>query len=716
MSLVAPAPAEGHVLDLFLKPRHVAIVGLSRSAVGGPVSVLTTLQDFGYAGRVSVINPSMVDQPGVRAYPSLDDLPEPADLAIVSVARHLVLDVLRDCVRNRIPAALVITQGFADADETGRHLQDEMVALARETGLRILGPNTIGVANARDRFTSSFIELERDETPIGQIAQSGLFMMGHHIVNNEPAGFSVAIDLGNACDIDLVDALEYLERDDGIRVIQCHLEGITDGRGFLEAAGRITREKPIVALKAGRSRGGEKAVASHTGAAAGESAVYRAAFRKAGVLEAESAEELRLLSKALVTYRPPRGRRVAVMTFSGGGAILSIDAIEGAGLTLATLSEDTRAALRGFFPDWLEIDNPVDIWIPVSRDLHGSYPKILELLLRDPAVDAVICIYCSYRLPKYDAFDCSGHIRALAASYPDKPILGWSYGLDISGFTRSVEADGNAMVFPSLDAAAKTLDKLAQVGERRAQAPQVTVPHFEVETTVASKALAGAREAGRSALFVEGLEILSAYGLPVADWAFVRSEEEAVLAARRMQEPFCLKVVADALSHKSDSGGIRLGLQGEAALRAAYAALCDDVRRYSAEAEIAGVLVQEMAPKGHEVMIGAKRDPVFGPCIVAGAGGIHTEYLDDFAFRIAPLSEAEARDMLAELRIAQILAGVRGEAPCDLDSIVDCLLRLSQLVSTHEEIAEIDVNPLIVNAAGAIAVDARIMLSAGREV
>ena len=713
MSLAAPKPAEGHVLDLFLKPRHVAIIGLSRSAVGGPVSVLTTLQDFGYAGRVSIINPSMAAESGANAYASLDDLPEPADLAVVSVARHLVLDVLKDCVRNRIPAALVITQGFADADETGRKMQDQMVALARETGLRILGPNTIGVANARDSFTSSFIELQKDDAPIGQIAQSGLFMMGHHIINNEPAGFSVAIDLGNACDIGPVEALDYFEQDDGIRVIQCHLEGIADGRAFLETAARVTRSKPIVALKAGRSKGGERAVASHTGAAAGETAVYRAAFEKAGVIEAETAEELRLFSKALVTYRPPRGRRVAVMTFSGGGAILSIDAVEGAGLSLATLSEETRTALCPLFPDWLEVDNPVDIWIPVSRDLHGSYPKILELLLRDPSVDAVICIYCSYRLPKYADFDCSAHIRRLAAAYPDKPILGWTYGLDISGFTRSVEADGNAVVFPSLESAAKTLDKLAQAGEVMSRDAAVPAPRLDADRAAVSARLTQAAEDQRDTLFVEGLRTLEDYGIPVSSWRFVESEDAAVAAAADMIAPFCLKVVADALSHKSDSGGIKLGLRDEAALRAAYADLQATVGKHNPSAAIAGVLVQEMAPKGHEVMIGAKRDPVFGPCIVAGAGGIYTEYLEDFAFRIAPLSETEARGMLAELRLARILAGVRGELPCDLDSLVDCLVRLSQMVCDHSEIAEIDINPLIVGPAGAVAVDARILLELG---
>jgi len=715
--MTAPDP-DPRFLDHFLSPRRVAIIGLSRTAVGAPISILTTLKDFGYRGRITVINPNIAATEEYDAYASLDEVPAASgapgriDLAVISVPREGVLDVLKGCARNGIRAAIVITQGFADADETGKTLQAEMLAFARDHGIRILGPNTIGVANAFSGFTSSFIEAHNDTFPVGLVSQSGLFMMGHNIVNNEPGGFCMAADLGNAADIGLDEVLAYYEGIDGIRVIQCHLEGIERGAAFVETAARVSRTKPIVLLKAGRTEAGQAAVASHSGAAAGETEVYRAAFRKAGIVTADNAEQLRILSKAFATYAPPKGRRVAIMSFSGGGAILAIDAIEAAGLTLATLSEATQAELRGLFPSWIAVDNPLDVWIPIARDLHTAFPRILEATLRDEGVDAVICIYCSYTLPKYDAYDSSAHIRDLAARYPDKPVLCWSYGMDIAGFTRQVERDGTAMVFPSLDDAAGALAKLAAYGEYRDRgaAPVADLVEASPGASSTNRILGRAAAAGTKFLFTEGLEILQAYGMNVAAWSMAGSERELTEKAEALSYPLCLKAVSQDLVHKSDSGGIVLGIGDGEELLAAYRELHAAVRERAPEAEVAAVLVQEMAPKGKELMIGAKRDPAFGPCLIVGAGGIYTEILDDYAFRLAPVTEAEARGMIAELAFSKILAGARGEPACHLPSIVEALMKVSQLICGHPEIREIDLNPLIVNRHGATVVDARIVL------
>ncbi|MBN8478286.1 MAG: CoA-binding protein, partial [Burkholderiales bacterium] len=463
-------------LDAFLKPGSVAIIGLSRAAIGAPVSVLTSLGELGYRGRVYVVNPGLERTATLYACPTIAAIPEVVDLAIVSVERARVHGVLEECVRAGICAAIVITQGFADADAEGRRLQDSIAELAKRTGLRILGPNTIGVVNSHARFTSSFIEVREDATPIGQVSQSGLFMMGHHLINNEPAGYCMSVDLGNGCDIGLVDVLEYFEHDDAVRVIQCHAEGIVDGAGFLEAATRIGRAKPVVALKAGTTDAGRAAVASHTGSVAGAKEVYGAAFRKAGVVQAGNAEDLRLLSKAFAIYEPPKGWRVAIMSFSGGGAILAIDALDREGLQLATLSESTKATLGDLFPGWTDVHNPLDIWMPVAKDFERTFPRVLETLLADPQVDAVLCIYCSYRLPKYALYDSSRHIGPIAARRPDKPVLCWTYGLDIEGFTRKVEAGGPTMVFQSLDDAARTLARLADYGAQRGRPADAPPP------------------------------------------------------------------------------------------------------------------------------------------------------------------------------------------------------------------------------------------------
>ena len=698
-------------LDRFFGPKKVAIVGLSRSAVGAPVSVLTTLKDYGYGGEIYVINPNMTaaDADGFHVCASLDALPPDVDLAVISVAREQVRGVLEGCIAKGIEGAIVITQGFADADEEGRRLQGDMLALARANGLRILGPNTIGVADALSCFTSSFIELENDDAPIGQVSQSGLFMMGHHLINNEPAGFCMSIDLGNASDVDLVDALTYFGRSDRIEVIQCHVEGIVDGGAFVETASRVSKEKPIVLLKAGRSETGRVAVASHSGAAVGENEVYDAAFRKAGIVPARNAEELRLLSKALVTYTPPRGKRVAVVSFSGGGAILAIDAIEGAGLELARLSEETIRAIEDLFPPWLAVDNPVDVWIPVARDFDGAFPRILEQVLRDDAVDALICIYCSYTLPKYAALDSSRHVGEIASRFPEKPVLCWSYGLDIAGFSKRIEDGGSAMVFPSLDAAAATIARMADYGAVRRAAPRGEPPRFDVDDARVSELLASAARSGSRYLFRESLEILEAYGIGAARWKLARSEDELARKAAEIGYPVCMKVVSADVVHKSDSGGVRLNIADDRALLDGYRGMREDVLRASPGAAIEGVLLQAMAPEGREIMIGARRDPAFGPCLVVGAGGIHTEVLDDYAFLLAPADEAEARGMLAGLKCYPLLQGARGEAASDVESIVDILLRVSQLVTTHSAIREIDINPAIVGERGSVVVDARIL-------
>lgn len=696
------------LLDPFLKPRSVAVIGLSRSAIGSPVSVLTTLRNFGYAGRIHVINPTMTAAPGAEVHGDLDGLADVVDLAIISVDRSSVARVVEDCARHGIGAAIVITQGFADADEEGARLQDALVEISRRSGVRIIGPNTIGVVNALERFTSSFIEVGEDRIAVGQVAQSGFLMMGHHLINNEPAGFCMSVDLGNACDITLLDVLEYYEHEEAVRVIECHVEAIGEGRAFLDAASRITRTKPIVVLKAGTSAMGQAAVASHTGAVAGHSQVYAAAFRQCGIVEADSAEELRLFSKAFATYGEAPGRRVAVMSFSGGGTVLATDAIDRAGLSLATLCEETKARLQDLFPPWMEFGNPLDIWIPVAKDLHGAFPRILETLIKDDGVDAVLCIYCSYNQPKYAAYDASGHIAELSAAYPGKPVLCWSYGLDIEGVTRSVEASRSAMVFPTLDGAARSLARLADWSDWRRSGPKRPVASLTVDRARTGAILERVR--GQDHVFIEALECLDAYGLPLAPWRLARDEAELEAITQALASPVCLKVVSSDVLHKSDSGGVVLGVEKRGVVEA-YRALRRDVLARMPGARISGVLVQEMATRGHEVIIGMKRDASFGPCLVFGAGGIYAELLNDTSIRIGPLNAEDAAAMIDETSISKILRGLRGQTPADIASLVDILLRLSQLAWDHPDIQEIDLNPVIVTERGATIVDARFILA-----
>lgn len=702
------------LLEPFLKPRSVVIIGLSRSAIGSPVSVLTTLRDIGFDGKIYIVNPSMKTVEGAIVLSDISALAEPVDLAIVSVARTMVPDTLEGCAAAGIGAAVVITQGFADADEEGAALQERIVEISKRTGLRVIGPNTIGVACSLSRFSSSFIETSMDDIPIGQVAQSGFLMMGHHLVTNEPAGFCMSVDLGNASDISLNDVLEYYEHQDAVKVIECHVEAIDDGPSFIETARRITARKPMVVLKAGRTKAGQAAVASHTGSVAGQAKIYDAAFAAAGAVQAESAEDLRLFSKSLATYREMRGRRVAVVSFSGGGAVLAIDALDRAGLELARISDETIARIRDLFPEWMEVHNPLDIWIPVARDLHEAFPRIMDAVLQDEGVDAVLCIYCSYNLPKYQQFDASIHIRDISAANPGKPIACWSYGQDIEGFTRTIEQKRTAVVYPTLDGAARSLGIVANQTERRnAPASEGVRAEFEADRGRASGILKRASERGQEYLFTEAMEVLAAYGLPLPKWSLARDRDELAEKARRLSSPLCMKIDSPDVVHKSDSGGVVLGIDKDKGLYDAYDSMVGAVKKNVPGARLTGVVVQEMARPGTEVMIGMTRDAAFGPCIVFGSGGVFAEILDDFAFRIAPVGPAEARAMIAETSVARILKGARGKAAGDIEALADIIVKLSELAVEHPQIQDIDLNPVFVRHDGVEIVDARFLLDDG---
>jgi acetyltransferase len=608
-------------------------------------------------------------------------------------------------------AAIIVTQGFADADDEGNRLQKEIVSLAKDYGIRILGPNSLGVANAFSGFTSSFLEVSNEKIPIGLIAQSGLFMMGHHILKNVHAGFGMGMDLGNACDINFSDVLGYYENEDNVRVIQIHMEALGDGKEFLQTATRVSSKKPIIALKSGKTKSGEKAVISHSGAAAGEGEVYNAAFKKAGIVTAKNSEELRLLSKAFLTYPPIKGKRVAIMSNSGAACILSIDAMEEAGLRLAEFSGSTAEALKELFPQWMDVANPLDIWIAVSSNFHVNYPKILEYILRDNNVDAVLCINPFFTLPKHEEYNSSVHTRELAKKYPEKPILCWGYGLDVEGFSEEIEKDGTAMVFPSLEAAAGTLKKLNQYEiYRRNYEKEQKFVNFQVDHEKVKSILENHRKGDQKYLFKDGLEILKAYKNKVASWTVAKDKQELPKMANDINYPAVMKIISPDIIHKSDVGGIKLNIESYEELIQNHEEMLSEIRSKMPHATISGVLIQEMAPKGKEIMIGAKKDPVFGHCIILGAGGIYTEVLKDYAFRIAPLSEEDAFDMVSEINYYKLLKGVRGEPPCHIQSIVNTLLSISQLVCDFPEIGELDINPLTVYEDGAVIVDARIVL------
>ncbi|MBU2549225.1 MAG: CoA-binding protein [Proteobacteria bacterium] len=438
-----------------MNPGSVAVIGASRRTGKGSFNLIENMREFGFTGRIFPVNPLAEEIMGLEVFKSVGEIGEAVDLAVIAAPRQEIPRLLEECADQGIKGAILVPQGFADADETGRALQESLTRIARERGIRALGPNTLGVVDAFSGFSSSFMPLPRDRSPVGLICQSGLFFVGAPIFTGL---IGKAIDVGNGCDVGFCDALEYFEHDDDIRLVFIHMEGVGPGRRFMEAARRVARRKPIVALKAARSPSGAKAAASHTGSLVGDALVYDAAFQRAGIIPVRGQEEIHDSVKALLSAPLMQGRRVAVITFTGAGGIMLIDALDARGLELARLSPETIRRVQDVSPPWMPIGNPLDIWPALMKQGMGHvYRLTLEAVLQDEAVDGVVCIAIAPDLPENEHLDATGVIGETAALYPGKPVTAWLYGPNQAEVSRRLEAGGRVVVLPSLERAARTL-------------------------------------------------------------------------------------------------------------------------------------------------------------------------------------------------------------------------------------------------------------------
>lgn len=456
------------VMDIFMAPRSVAVLGVSRRTGKGSFNLVEALFAFGYQGEIYPVNPWAEEIAGLRAYPDVRAIPGEVDLAVISTPRETVPQLLEACAERGIRGAVVVPQGFADADHTGQKLQDQLAWIARNRGIRVLGPNTLGVMNAFSGFTSSFMPLPRQKAPVGVICQSGIFFVGAPVFTGL---IGKGIDIGNGCDLDFADALNYFGRDEETQVVFVHMEGSSQGRRFFDAARAVARRKPVIAFKTARSPQGAEAARSHTGSLVGNYATFEAAMRQAGVVPARDAEEGLDSVKAFLYGRPMTGPRVALVTFTGAGAIMLIDTFEEMGLRLARLGPKTLDKVQQLSPPWMNIQNPLDIWPALMK--HGMgyvYGVALEAVLKDPEVDGVVCIAICPRLPEDAFLDATAVIRDVAARFPHKPVAAWLYGPNQGEVSRNLEQGGHVMAFPTLPRATRALATLYRryVQEREA--------------------------------------------------------------------------------------------------------------------------------------------------------------------------------------------------------------------------------------------------------
>jgi acetyltransferase len=451
-----------HPLECFLNPGSVAVVGASRKTGKGSFNLIEQMIKFGFKGKIYPINPSAREIMGLKACRQIDDIKDRVDLAVILIPRGQVPGAVESCARRGIRGAVIVPQGFADADETGKHLQKQLTLISRNTGIRLVGPNTLGVINAYSGFSTSFVPHKRQKVPVGVICQSGIFFVGSAVFTGM---LGKGIDIGNGCDLDFADALEYFGNDHDIDVIFIHIEGMIRGRRFYEIAGRVARRKPIIALKAARSEEGAQAAMSHSGALVGRHEVFEAAFQQAGITTALDSQDVQDFTRALLHLGSMEGNRIGVVTLTGAGGILLIDALKQNGLQLAELSPHTIERVQALSPVWMSIRNPLDIWPALMK--HGMdevYRVALEGLLQDPGVDGVICLAIAPELPAQADLDATPVIGETAANHGRKPVVTWLYGPNQNIVSETLEASSPVLSFPSLDRAARALSVLYKRG------------------------------------------------------------------------------------------------------------------------------------------------------------------------------------------------------------------------------------------------------------
>lgn len=687
------------------------MIGASRTPGTIGYELLHNLITYGFTGAVYPVNPRAQSICCVKAYPSIGDVPDEVDLAMIVVPRDGVLDVVKQCVEARVGAIAVISAGFKELGPAGAAMERDVLQVVRHAGIRMLGPNCLGVINA-DPATSMNATFVRAMPPFGHaafVSQSGA--LGASVLDyahEYGIGISQFVSVGNKADVSSNDLLLAWEEDPTVNVILMYVENFGNPRRFLEIASRITKTKPIIAVKSGRSRAGARAATSHTGALAASDTAVDALLTQAGVLRAASIEELFDMAMGFAGRALPRGRRTAVLTNAGGPGILAADALETSGLDVVDLAPETIEALRPLFPPEASIRNPLDM---IASATPSGYNTALRALLADPNVDAVVPIFVPPLGVRQE--DVAEAIVAASNTVKEKPVLAVLMGRKglPEGRAELHEAKIPAYIFP--ESAARALAALNRQREWAARPLRTYVP-LPVDREAARKILATARADERERLTeVEALDLVRAYGIPTADARLATGVEAACDAAGAIGYPIVLKIVSPDIVHKSDVGGVQVGIGSEAELRSAYARVMQSVRERRPAARITGVLVQRMVTAGRETIVGITRDAKFGALVMFGLGGMFVEAMRDVVFRVAPIDDVEAATMIEGIRGAQILRGMRGEPGVDRAALADAVRRIAQLANDFPEILELDVNPLLAFASGAVAADARVTISPG---
>ena len=692
-------------LRAFFEPKSVAVVGasLQKGKVGN--ELITGLIDGGFAGTIMPVNPTCDEMYGLRCYPDLTSLPEVPELVCIVVPAKIVPGVMQQCANIGVKAAIIITAGFREVGAEGLKLENTVAQIARSGKVRIVGPNCLGIMVPGHKLNASFGGDLPRAGHIGYISQSGALLTA--ILDTAKAngiGFSTLVSIGNKVDVNELDVIEAMGADPETTVIAGYLESIADGDAFVRHAERISQDKPILLIKSGGTGAGARAASSHTGSLAGDETAYEVVFDRAGIIRCDSVKTQFDLAQAFVGQPLPAGTNVAVVTNAGGPGIMAADAIERQGLSFAKLTQESIDALAAGLPAAANVHNPIDV---LGDALADRYEMSLQVALADPGVDAVILLLTPQAMT-----DAAGTARAAVEAMranPGKPVLACFLGADkVAAGVEVLRAEGIPQ-YDSPESAIAALrvmhDRVRWLARPKRVVRLFSVNRRKVERIIDRHLRRDMREIGES----EAKEILEAYGFVTPKGSVATTAEQAVGIADQLGYPVVMKIWSHEISHKSDVGGVKVGLTSAQQVADAFDLMMYRIPKAEPEATILGVLVQEMCAAGREVILGMHRDPHFGPMLMFGMGGVMVEVLKDVAFHLAPITAEEAGEMLVRTKTFQLLAGFRGQEGVDLGALSEAIQRISQLVTEFPQIQEMDINPYVVGPAGVtpIAVDAR---------
>ena len=696
-----------NVLDKIMKPKSIAVVGASTKEHTIGSDIMKRLQEYKFNGNIYPVNPKGGVIEGLQAYTSVLEIPGEVDLAIIVVNAKFVLSTIDQCHEKGIKGLCIITAGFKETGKEGAEAEKQLLAKVREYGMRCVGPNCLGVVNTHPeiRMDGCFAESLPERGNIGFVSQSGALGGGIlNILKDLNLGFAQFISIGNQADVNAETALEYWEDEKDVEQILLYMESIQNPANFRKLASRISKKKPILALKAGRSAAGASAASSHTGSLAGADKAANALLKQSGVIREYSLQDLFATAKVFANCPIPKGDRVAIITNSGGPGIMATDAICEHGMQIAKISDETKEKLRSFLPSAASVKNPIDM---IASAPIEHYKQTLETVIADENVDMIITIYLPFLGLK--DIDVAKALMEIKAEHPEKPVIG-VFMTKSEFFSALSDMEVNMPFFMYAEEAADGLNRLNQQ-RKWMERPEGKIPTFDVDYKRAQEIIAKSVNEGRAQLTTrESIDVLDAYGIRVCKSGFAKSEDEAVSIADSIGYPVVMKMTSKTTSHKTDVGGVRVNIQSAEQLRAEYQDLIAKLTEKGLLEGLEGVIIQEMVKGNREMVCGIATDPQYGPMMMFGLGGVFIEVMKDVTFRIAPLTDVDAKEMIKSVKAYKLLEGARGTKPAQMEQIEETLLRLSQLVHDFKFIDELDINPLLISekTGEGIAVDGRI--------